>query len=1049
MKLSNLTTIILGVLLTASAAFADVRFFIGDARRSYWQSEVVPLGLFTTQAVSGELTLTAQRQEPDAKPVTLLRQSVTLGAGETLLWDLQPYVLRAGTYRLTAQMAGQTATLPALRLVSPVPKTHFLIGCTASPEQNAQIGGTWVGMDLYNYAKLQGQGHFVPDPLTPSGYEQGADRIISQGLRGFVWQGLWSGYVLHQPFEQRASYNDPDIVRVAMQRAELGAQQARRFLPVIASLGGMDEPGLGYGVVAEGKFKGQTMSTFPNAFQRADYERQSGAKLPNDPRTLPADNWLKWFRWRAGIHGRFFGEAVKHVKRVSPALPWGQDIYAAFAINDGTHPFNQRMNDVPTTHTFMFWRGVAEQSWNFALERTGRRDRRFHFASNTNYFGYNNPDEAALAEVVTNYSVMDGAGMLWHLNFSKAENLQPSFQRLTRFGDFILATMPDRHPFAVLYSLREAAMRLKEAGEVPNDEIYRVPLFYQQECCGLFHAIRRAGYTADIVHEEEIPEGGLKGRKVLWLAGIKHPLAKDVADGIAAFAKQGGKVFADATTTWTPPGVKVERTRIDMSTFPRRLHQAQLDGQKMWDEGKHADATRLTRQVTSDAWLDEYVLPLKSLLVKAIGKPEIERSANSIIPGKWVAGKARYYLLLNDTQNTPAEPSAEKEVNGRKVKYFPASDWTDAKGVRVTFNNLKSGEAVYVIEGKDWSGARRLQVQRGKPVTLDFEPTEMKVVCVLPDAIAPSMVEGRSAQGVVVKAELKEQAGIRTLKATALLHGNKGQPIAIPLPLRITAMNSRGEEFSYFRATDSKGIYREDFPVASNDPTGRWQVEVREMLSGKRNFGVLDVPRTPCVSPRPIPDVQVFDEAAIRALLKSKQPILVVLGDKATNEEKAVALAIDASLANHGIKAEVKEEAAVRRKGRYPKVFPSVEQRGDVWVDLTKEEREQRRKEWETLQNWAGQNGYPPSLPDAFEADDHLILVGTDKSSTLVQALQRASILPRVANDYFPGKGRGLLEFAWSPFALGKDVILVTGSDAAGVRKAAERLLMLVGGKSK
>ncbi|MGB9608506.1 MAG: hypothetical protein ACPL7E_08220, partial [bacterium] len=67
-----------------------------------------------------------------------------------------------------------------------------------------------------------------------------------------------------------------------------------------------------------------------------------------------------------------------------------------------------------------------------------------------------------------------------------------------------------------------------------------------------------------------------------------------------------------------------------------------------------------------------------------------------------------------------------------------------------------------------------------------------------------------------------------------------------------------------------------------------------------------------------------------------------------------------------------------------------------------------------------------------------------DQSSLLIKALQRASILPIVANDYFPGKGKGIVEYAWSPFSLGKDVILVIGSEKEGVIKAGKKLLSLM-----
>lgn len=1014
---------------SSMSLMAEMRVFLGEPRQSYWLNESVPIGVSTTIDLKGRLSLNAKRK--DGVTVRLLTEKTELKAGETLLRELLPYALREGEYELTAEMNGQKAVLRTLNLVSPIRRTNFLFSFAGGADKNAELGATWTNLDLYNYAKLAGKGEFAPDPLTPSGYERGIDRAIARGLRGFVWQGLWTGYVLHQPFFQSSSYNDPGLRRLAMQCAELGAQRARRFLSVIASLSGMDEPGLGYGIVREGKFRGETMTSFPDAFQRAEYEKLTGISLPLDPRDLPDEEWLRWFRWRAGILLRFFSEAKRHIKRVCDQIPWGQDIYASFAICDGTHPFNQRMNDVPTTHSFMFWRGVAEQSWNFAVERTARRDERFHFASNTNYFSFNNPPDAiSLADIVTNYAIMDGVEMLWHLSFGDYRKLKPSYDRLARFGDFILATLPARHPVAVLYSFREPAMRLKEAGEIGTSEMYRVCLRYHITCGALFHSIRRAGYTADIVHEEELPEGGLKGRKVLSLVGIKHPLDRKVTEAIVSFANSGGKLLADKTTTWLPSGISVERAAIDPSTFAARLFDAQEKSRSLSAEDKYEEASRLTRQLTSDRWRDEYAPEIKRILTQALGAPELLRSLSSIITGKWLSGRGKYHLLLNDSQKDLTNPTLEREIQEKVRKIFPASDWAEA--VRITFNKLKKNEAVYLIEGRDWSRVRALKVRRGDSVSLDFEPTEMKIFCVLPSEI----------RGVVLKVRLKRVRACGMLRVETYLRGRRGR-IKAPFPLRVKVIDPAGAGRDYFRSTDWSGIYREDFPIPTDYSGGRWTVLVSTPLDSTPTTQTIAVPEVEFSPLRTVPDVYVFDERAIRALLRSKERVVVVLGDNSGREEKGIARALAFDLKSKGVKIDTRNETEVRRRGLYPKVFPAIEKVDDVWKDLALQERRDRRKEWEVLRNWAGAFGYPPGPPDAFGVDDHLILVGTDRSSTLIQALQRASILPRVSNEYYPGRGRGFVMYAWSPFALGKDVILVIGSDPDGVRKSAEKLVEL------
>ena len=1010
----------------------EAKLFICEPRKAFWQNEKILIGLYSPIGLEGELSIVAMDKDSPSISVQLLKERRRIDKGETLVWELSPFSLKPGDYRLLAQLDGKTIGEDEIKIASTLFPSHFLIGSTASPEENARIGANLAPLDLYNYAKLDGEGNFLPDPLTPSLFEKGVERLIANGLKGFVWQGLWSGYVLHQPFEANASFLDPDIRKIAMQRAELGAQQARRFLSTIASLGGMDEPGLNYGVVKEGIYSGQILSLFPDVFQRSAYEKLTGKTLPSDPRRLSPEEWLSWMRWRANIMSDFFKEAKQHIKRVAKELPWGQDIYVSWDINDGTNPFAQRLNDVPTTHSFMFWRGVAEQSWNFAPERVGRRDKRFHFASNTLYFVPNNPDEVALAEMVTNYAVMDGVGMLWHLNFQKAENLKPSIDRIKRLGDFILSTLPARHQIGVLYSFTEASMRLKEAGEVSNDEIYRISRDYAYECYALYHAIRRAGYTVDIIHEWELLEKGLEGRKVLFLVGLKHQLPEKILNELIGFRRKGGVIFADSTTTWLPSELGIRKISLNMSDYVREIEKIEKDAQELFSKGNYLEGSRLLRQIISDSLLDKYAEILTPLLIGALGRPEVEFDKKGIIPGKWVSGEGRYYLLLNDSQKSDSQ-LVEREADGKKIEVYPASDWDELRGVNLKFNALRNGEAVYIIGGKNWDKREVPSLKPGSQLSVDFEPTEMKIIAVLPSSI----------ERVEAKARIIEREG-RFIEIEAGCYGKGNRRISAALPLEITIEDPEGKQTTIWRSTDGKGIYREDIPLSYNGEAGVWKIKIKELFSGKESAIEINIPSRTALGLKPIPDVLIFDEKAIRSLLLSNKKMLVVVGEKASEEEKLIAKELWQALKDKGISADLREERLIWRRGKYPKVFPAVERKGEKWVDLTIEEREKRRKPWLRLRVWAGENGYPPTLPDAFEVDENLILVGTDSSSVLIQALQRASILPMVANDYFPGKGRGILEYAWSPFALGKDVILVTGSDPSGVRKSAKRLLELL-----
>jgi hypothetical protein len=246
------------------------------------------------------------------------------------------------------------------------------------------------------------------------------------------------------------------------------------------------------------------------------------------------------------------------------------------------------------------------------------------------------------------------------------------------------------------------------------------------------------------------------------------------------------------------------------------------------------------------------------LLVGALGRPEVEFDKNGIIPGKWVSGEGRYYLLLNDFQKSDSQP-VEREADGKKIEVYPASDWDELKGVNLKFNALRNGEAVYIIGGMDWNKREAPSVKPGSQLSVDFEPTEMKIIAILPSPI----------ERLGVKARIIEREG-RFIEIEAGCYDKGNRRISAGLPLEITIGDPKGRQTIIWRSTDSKGIYREDIPLSNNEEAGLWKMKVRELFSGKESAIQINVPSRTAFKLKPIPDVLIFDERAIRSLLCSQ-----------------------------------------------------------------------------------------------------------------------------------------------------------------------------------
>jgi len=110
-------------------------------------------------------------------------------------------------------------------------------------------------------------------------------------------------------------------------------------------------------------------------------------------------------------------------------------------------------------------------------------------------------------------------------------------------------------------------------------------------------------------------------------------------------------------------------------------------------------------------------------------------------------------------------------------------------------------------------------------------------------------------------------------------------------------------------------------------------------------------------------------------------------------------------------------------------------------VKATRQARERWSRPWARLSSYVGGFNLTPQLPEAYACHRHLILLGDSTTSELVAALQASELLTEVADDKYPGPGKALVSFAWSPFGLEKNAIVVGASDPAGIKAGTDALV--------
>jgi len=112
-------------------------------------------------------------------------------------------------------------------------------------------------------------------------------------------------------------------------------------------------------------------------------------------------------------------------------------------------------------------------------------------------------------------------------------------------------------------------------------------------------------------------------------------------------------------------------------------------------------------------------------------------------------------------------------------------------------------------------------------------------------------------------------------------------------------------------------------------------------------------------------------------------------------------------------------------------------------VKSTEHARKRWARPWQTLTHHVGAHNLVPELPEAYACDQHLVLLGDSHAAELVRALQASELLQQVADDKYPGPGKALVQFAWSPFGLGKNVVFIGYTDDAGLQVGLNALLDL------
>lgn len=1004
-----------------------------------------------------------------------------------------------------------------------------------------QAGANFIVGNAFSFGRLDPSGQ--PAPVARMRRSMGMEHMensFKEDMELLIYM-YWTGYVTHKPWGINKSWAAPDMVEMMRMFNLHTAQRCRRYSDNILSIGSLDEPGLSWGDTPAGGMA----SGFPN-WDEAGWYRERGWDYTDDPGSRPDADWMKYMTDRCGILGQNFAWAAEDIKTVWPSAVYSTDCYAPHAIMDGTDPWNQRPNDIPSSHVFVDWGwGKLSTLSGVYIEKCHDPASKLAHAMNGQLFGATvpQPQQRDAYRLMMNALLAAGLASNWWLNTRGMEiaDLKAVNEPAARVGPVFREMTLAGHDVAVLWSFTEMAMRQKdiaarEAKKKTGEQIklmvaswpedspmtqddaemnvnaYSVGRNYLEYVLNTHQALNRAGWPAHIVHERLLPQGVLKNYKVLVVSAQTFELPADVRKAIEDFAASGGKILVDKATAVKLPGAVVVDTQIkDPGYFWGIIFgQAQQEAGGKAPEGKRRfksvkQASHYQTNYFMDTQARRAVAPLRAAM-KALPAQEIVSSDSEWLGcERHTAGEGALYMVINAHEVLPADQPDDKAY--WLYNYAPLE-------VSYALKGLPAGAAVYLIEGPDWKQSSRV-ADPAAVQTKSFAPGEMKLYLVAPRAPA----------GLTLGASIADGA----LSVKAALDG-----LRMPWPLTVEVAGPDGKPLlTVYRSTGADGAYAETFSLGKNAPAGNYTVTVASPaaeLSARTSAALAEAPAAAGI----VEDrVRTFDAKAIGAFLAAR-PALVVpyTGD----ETKALAEKVAALLNAKGLNAAVRPEKEVWSRARYPRVWDpyirvhrpgdadklpdgaKVEQTltietgaegetvardaagktvanwetqpgtlavvgGQGYIDFGREQfyepgckfyvqgeadkqgkvrprvvlangrpekvrttdevRMKWSRPWTRLSSYVGSNILCPQLSEAYRCDAHLVLVGTSESGELVRALQASELLPQLADAKYPGPGKALVEMAWSPFALGRNVLFIGASDAAGAEAGAAALAAL------
>jgi hypothetical protein len=561
----------------------------------------------------------------------------------------------------------------------------------------------------------------------------------------------------------------------------------------------------------------------------------------------------------------------------------------------------------------------------------------------------------------------------------------------------IFTTMPvTRPPVAVLYSLSNSIH--KQTSDMSYSYAHASP--HGRNLMFTYLAGKLMQQQFLTVVEEDVVDGTLAAEhKAIILTSLDY-LAPKVVAALEDFAKQKGLVIL---TKDCKVKIKGGVTVNVAPGFPEAAKVAALEKAGKW---KEAEPFTRMRQALRGA--ETFATELEPIFQNAGIRPVFRCDASGIVATRQEAGDIEYLFAVNASHDEKGDPM----LGMKAVK--ASLCWTDNEN-RTTYDAIHGGLAPACF------------MEKNKKMTMRFGPGQMRVW-----ARTARPIGGIQTSTPIVRRDFGRTEAPLNVDIRAALLDKKGRLISGSAPLQIRLVDPLGNvRHDLYRATDG-GILKLTLPLACNDPSGEWKVQVIDLLANTQDMAGFTLKSAPTCSAAAGATRRAVhleqDKDNIFRFFRTHHKVTIVKGTAPYHQAAADRLV--------KILKPWNVECAVMSMTDAAKPRSLSEAEAKTWCGM----------------DFAGKGQIKPGDKNppvlvGFAVQGPVILLGAPEDNALTKFLQDQKFLPYIpAKDEMPGPGRGMV--AWQREGIGvlQESITLIAYDEKGLAEAVGSMFEMLAG---